>query len=147
MVVQRPRVGIGALLFRDGKVLLGKRTQPSLHGGAMAGAGNAHGAGDWAPPGGHLEFGETFEACAAREVLEETGLSVGALKVVSLTNDIFNDKHYVTIILAGDCPDGEPLVCEPEKCESWQWFDIDNLPEPLFLPLKNALAQNGRLLG
>ncbi len=43
---KRPKVGLGVLIFKDGKVLLGKRK-------------GAHGEGTWCPPGGHLEFGET----------------------------------------------------------------------------------------
>lgn len=40
-----PRIGVGVLIFRDGKLLLGKRR-------------GSHGAGDWSAPGGHLEFGK-----------------------------------------------------------------------------------------
>ena len=37
---------------------------------------------------------------------------------------------------------GELTVCEPEKCEQWDWFYWNNLPQPLFLPIKNLLKQN-----
>lgn len=71
----------------------------------------SHGANTWALPGGHLEFGETFEECAAREVLEETGLEVDAerLEFLTATNDLMPSKqqqdssptrkHYVTIFM------------------------------------------------
>ena len=48
-------------------------------------------------PGGHLEYSESFAACAAREALEETGLDVGDIKFLTATNDIMEGKHYVTI--------------------------------------------------
>ena len=57
----RPKVGIGVLVFNDlNQLLLGRRT-------------SAHGEGEFGPPGGHLEFGESFEDCAIREVKEEAG--------------------------------------------------------------------------
>jgi 8-oxo-dGTP diphosphatase len=49
-------------------------------------------------PGGHLEHGESFEDCAKREALEETGLEVGDVKFLTATNDVMDEgSHYVTI--------------------------------------------------
>ncbi len=126
----RPSVGIAVLIRREGKVLLGLRR-------------NAHGDGTWAAPGGHLEFGEGFEECAHREVLEETGLEIAHLHQGIVTNDVFEDedKHYITIIMIADYIEGEPTVLEPEKCESWQWFRWNELPDNLFLPLQNAMQE------
>lgn len=121
-----PKVGVGVLVIKDSKILLGKRR-------------NSHGSGAWAPPGGHLEFGESFEDCAKREVLEETGLKVLSIRNFGFTNDVFvrENKHYVTIFMLVDSFMGEPQVLEPQKCEGWSWFDLDSLPEPLFTSLKN----------
>jgi 8-oxo-dGTP diphosphatase len=126
----RPKVGVGVLIIKDSKVLLGKRK-------------NAHGDGMWSPPGGHLEFGESFETCAKREVLEETGIEVLNMKKCGFTNDVFinENKHYVSIFMLVDKFCGEPKILEPEKCECWSWFDFDKLPENLFLPLKNFIEQ------
>lgn len=127
---QQPRVGIGVMIERDGKVLLGKRK-------------NSHGNGDWAFPGGHLEFGESWKACAIREVAEETGLQVTSTTFITTTNDIFEDegKHYVTIFMKVTVDEGKPQVLEPEKCEVWEWFALGDLPENIFLSTKNFLAQ------
>ena len=127
---ERPSVGVAVIIENHGKVLLGKRL-------------NAHGAGTWAFPGGHLESNETIEACAKREVLEETGLTVGAVKHAAFTNDIFTaeGKHYVTLFVLGEYQGGVPVLKEPQKCEAWQWFDWQNLPSPLFLPFENLLKQ------
>jgi 8-oxo-dGTP diphosphatase len=127
MSLLQVRVGVATLLLRDGQLLLGLRK-------------GSHGAGTWACPGGHLEFGESFEAAAARELAEETGIVLPptAFKVYGATNDFFEGegKHYVTMFLTAHCPTGvEPKRLEPEKCAEWRWF-LD-LPNNLFLPLRH----------
>jgi len=125
------RVGLGVIVQRSGKLLLGKRK-------------NAHGEGCWGLPGGHLEFGESFEECAARELIEETGLQSDLFTYRATTNDILTneEKHYVTIFVAAQNVRGEPMVCESDKCERWEWFAVDKLPSPLFAPLDNLLKSN-----
>lgn len=110
------------MIFRDDKVLIGKRT-------------SEHGNGEWAWPGGHLEHLESIEECARRETREETGIeieNVRFLRLVNLTQ--YAPKHYVDIGLIADWKSGEPRVVEPEKCERWEWRRLDDLPEPLFAP-------------
>lgn len=121
-----PKVGVAVLLIKDKKILLGMRK-------------GSHGKGTWAPPGGHLEFFEEIEDCAKREILEETGIKIKNLKFETITNDIFTEenKHYVTIILSCKEFEGEPKIIEPEKCEEWCWFKLDDFPEKLFLPVQN----------
>ena len=131
---QRPKVGIGVMIFKDGKVLLGKRK-------------NAHGGGEYAWPGGHMEYMESFEDCAKRETLEEAGIEIENVRFVRLMNlKTYTPKHYVDIGLAADWKSGEPKVMEPEKCEGWGWYDINNLPEPLFstLPTYFEALQTGK---
>ncbi len=131
--MNNPRVGTAVLIFKGGKILLGKRK-------------GSHGADTWAPPGGHLEFGESFEACAIREVTEETGVTLFAPEFLAVTNDIFAEekKHYVTIFMIAQCPEEQTVKnIEPEKTESWEWFDTNKLPEKLFLPMQNLLEGEG----
>ena len=125
---ERPRVGVGAIVRRGERVLLGRRQ-------------GAHGAATWNFPGGHLEYGETPEACAERETLEESGLVVRARRRIGFTSDVFaaEGRHYITLFVACDAPVGEPRICEPDKCAEWAWFDLDHLPSPLFLPIVNLL--------
>jgi len=127
---KRPLVGVAVIVIREGRVLLGKRK-------------GAHGKGTWALPGGHLERFETIEECARREVLEETGLSIGTIEHAAFTNDVFESesKHYVTLFVTAMHKDGEAQVREPEKCETWEWFSWRRLPRPRFLPLEHLLAQ------
>ncbi|KZN28675.1 hypothetical protein N480_11320 [Pseudoalteromonas luteoviolacea S2607] len=121
------RVGVGVILVRDNKILLGERI-------------GSHGENTWATPGGHLEVGESVEACAIREVLEETGLKISNPTKVGFTNDIFAEgKHYITLFVQAQCETGEASIMEPNKCKSWQWFPVDQLPQPLFLSMQNLL--------
>ncbi|CAM8906011.1 unnamed protein product [Rhodiola kirilowii] len=56
-------------------------------------------------PGGHLEFGEGFEECAAREAMEETGLVIEKIELLTVTNNVFSDAHYVTVFMRAMCVD------------------------------------------
>lgn len=125
-----PKIGLAVFIRREGRILLGHRI-------------GSHGAHTWALPGGHLEFGESFQTCAEREVLEETGMHIGLLRPVGFTNDMFEqeNKHYVTLFFLTDESTSEPKILEPEKCLEWKWCAWDNLPQPLFLPLQNFLKQ------
>jgi len=124
------RVGVAVVIHRDGCILLGERI-------------GSHGSHTWATPGGHLELGESIEECAKREVLEETGLVVESFTKLGFTNDIFEQegKHYVTLFVLTECTQGAPQVTEPNKCLQWKWCSLDDLPQPLFLPLENFLNQ------
>ena len=128
--MNRPSVGVGVLIWNDGKLLLGKRK-------------NTHGENMWAFPGGHLEFGESPTECAIRETLEETGLTIKKIKRLTVTNDVFvkENKHYVTFIMLAKFEGGEVKNLEPNKCASWKWVDFNSLPEKLMLPIVHMLEQ------
>ena len=128
--MKRPWVGVGVVVIKGNKVLLGKRK-------------NAHGEGSWCFPGGHLEFNESVEECAVREVREEIGIEIKNLRLGPFTNDVFEKegKHYVTLFVIAEYASGKAKVMEPEKCEKWAWFEWNRLPEPLFLPIQNLLKQ------
>lgn len=127
--MERPMVGVGVLVCRGGKVLMLRRI-------------NAHGAGTWSLPGGHLEYHETLEHGARREVLEETGIRIKKPVVAALTNDLFSEgKHYVTIFMKALALPGEARILEPDKSDAIGWFRWKELPRPLFLPIENLLKQ------
>ncbi|KAK9934842.1 hypothetical protein M0R45_021971 [Rubus argutus] len=127
-----PRVGVVVFLLRGETVLLGRRR-------------SSIGASTFALPGGHLEFGESFEECAARELKEETDLDLDEIEFVTVTNNLFLDEpkpsHYVTIFMRAGLkdPDQVPQTVEPDKCDGWGWYEWDNLPEPLFWPLEKMV--------
>ncbi|MCL2740056.1 MAG: NUDIX hydrolase [Oscillospiraceae bacterium] len=133
--MERPnvRVGVGVCAIRDGKFLIGKRL-------------GSHGENTYAFPGGHLEFGESWEETAIRETFEETGLHVENPRFMGITNDVFEkeNKHYITIFIAVDSFEGVPEVMEPNKCEGWYWVDIEELPRERFVPLEHLLQSQFR---
>lgn len=130
---ERPKVGIGSLIVREGKILIGKRL-------------DSHGAGTYMIPGGHLEYGETFEQCAVREATEECGLKdLKVVGLVSVGNDIEYGKHYISIGILLESNVGESYNAEPEKATEWAWYDPKELPDNMFphslKVIKNYLAK------
>jgi 8-oxo-dGTP diphosphatase len=127
--MKRPAVGVAVVVIKADKVLLGRRK-------------GAHGSGSWSFPGGHLEFNETIEDCAKREVFEETGIHIHNLRYGPFTNNLFRDerKHSVTLFVVADYADGREQDREPEKGACWGWHRWDELPQPLFLPIENLLG-------
>ena len=115
------------MILKDGKLLLAKRK-------------GSHGASEYAFPGGHLEFGESFEDCARRETLEEAGIKIKNIRFQLVTNlTKYPGKHYAHIGLIADWASGEPQLLEPDKSESWNWFDLNHLPSNLFESCKLAV--------
>ena len=129
-------VGVGTamlVLNRTNQLLLGLRK-------------GAHRAGHWSFPGGWLDRADTETVQAAiRETLEETGLTVHVAKPFCwVTEDHPSiETRTVTLYHVTDYYGwvGEPKVMEPNKCERWEWFDLDNLPSPLFPGLADAIEQ------
>jgi 8-oxo-dGTP diphosphatase len=125
----RPFVGVALIVHRKGRdeILFGLRK-------------GDHGPGTWSVPGGHLEHGEDPIDCARRELLEETGLVVGNVRVyeeLPYVSTVFpNGRHYITLYFEADYYDQpDPVTLEPDKCERWEWRWVNDLPEPLFAAL------------
>ena len=96
----QPVVAVGAIVFRNSRVLLVRRGQPPSQ--------------DlWAIPGGRVEIGETLQEAAEREILEETGITIRALDPVYTFDYIERDGsarprfHYVIIDLQADYVRGD----------------------------------------
>ena len=123
------RVGVGAVVQRDDGALLLVRRR------------GVHGDGTWSTPGGHLDFGETPEACAMREAAEETGVTVANPRVVGQTNDVMpaDGRHYVTVWVLLDHVAGDGEALATHELDDVRWFARDALPEPRFSPLDAAL--------
>ena len=120
VIEEKPLVGVGVMIMRGGRVLLGKRK-------------GAHGEGEYSFPGGHLEHMESFEDCAKRETFEECGIEIENLRFQLLANvKKYAPKQYIHVGLIADWKSANPKILEPDRCESWVWYGLDSLPEPLF---------------
>ncbi|MFC1727959.1 NUDIX hydrolase [Nanoarchaeota archaeon] len=126
--------GFGVMLLKDGKILLGKRHEDPEKASSLL-----NGAGTWTMPGGKLDFGESFEEGAIREVLEETGINLKNVNVICVNNDLIETAHFITIGMFSKDFEGEPKVMEPDEITEWNWFSLDDLPSPIFPPSAKVL--------
>ena len=129
-------VGFGVMILREGKILLGQR-----HVDPVKASSELHGEWTRTMPGGKMHFHESFEEWIYRETLEETGLKINkeTIKVISITNDIVPDKHFITIGFLAEGVEGEAQVMEPDEITQWKRFDLDNLPKPIFFPSEKVI--------
>ena len=123
-------VAVSVIVVRDRKILLMKRQ------------GGSTGVGTWSIPGGGVDFMEDPVQAVARELQEETGLLANDFELLGYTNDTHAKEklHYVTFTFYTDKFEGEPKIMEPHKCSEIGWFDIDNLPSPMFGPTAKKLS-------
>jgi ADP-ribose pyrophosphatase len=132
---EHPRAAVGAVVFKDDKVLLVRRGRPP----AM---------GQWAIPGGNVKLGETLQEAAEREILEETGIVIRARDPIYTFDAIVRDAdgavqfHYVIIDLAADYIEGTPRP--GDDADEVRWLDaqaLDTLPvsPPTLKLLKETL--------
>ena len=121
----------GVLIFnQEGQLLLQRRSDNHL----------------WAYPGGSMELGESFEECARREALEETGLTCRSLTYFTHLSgkDMYyvyeeNDEVYIAEVVF-TCTDytGEMKI-QKEEVEEQRFFDLDKLPKEISRVSQNAI--------
>lgn len=141
-----PRVVVGccAVVPHDGHLLMVQR-------GAQEGnEWSANGAGQWALPGGWIDFEDAdVESTAVREVREETGVWVEPHAAGGHTFGLWpeREKAIVTVFVVCRYVHGEPQVREPDKCPVVEWVPLTEVADrPLFEPLAMWWATNGRYL-
>jgi len=128
--MKRPVAAVCSIITRGNLVLLGQRK-----GCVCDGA--------WAFPGGHLEGGESFEQCAARELAEETGMTARHVEYITTLNIVnyVENRHFVDIYMAVQPSPGEEPKITEDFCSEWLWCPISNLPSPLMPGTEKALIE------
>lgn len=121
-----PKIGAGAIIINDGKILLAKRK-------------GSHNSGKWGSFGGHVKFGETPIEAAKREAKEELGIEIDNFTFATCMNLIIEDRHFLDISFIAELISGEPKIQEPHRIEEIRWFPLDDLPIPLFEPVRVVL--------
>ena len=115
---QKPEVAVGALVLKDQKVLLVKRSQPPS-------------AGLWALPGGKVHLGETLQQAAEREIFEETGIAIIPGEPAFSFDTIQTDQqgnvrfHYVIIDLLAEFKEG--VLKAGDDASEAGWFSLEDL--------------------
>ncbi|MEM7345397.1 MAG: NUDIX hydrolase, partial [Chloroflexota bacterium] len=118
-----PRVAVGAVVIDKNRVLLVLRNKEP-------------GKGLWAIPGGSVKLGETVQAAAEREVLEETGLKIKAGKVIYTFDAIQRDKagqikyHYVILDVEAKAIDPQQPLLPDDDARDARWFTLAELNQP-----------------
>ncbi len=128
-----PRVGCGAAILRDGRLLLVQRRRLPE-------------AGHWGLPGGKVDAYETVPDAVAREIFEELGLRIVADRLLCVIDQIDRDRseHWVAPVYRVDRFEGEPAIREPEALAALGWFALDELPKPLTVATVQAVAALSR---
>lgn len=114
-------IGVCALLLNNkGQVLLGKRK-------------NSYKAGYYGLPGGRIELNEHIIAAIKREVEEETSLQINNFEYLGVVRENQGDYDFIHFVYVARNVKQQPRLCEPEKCEGWEWFNLDRI-DSLVLP-------------
>lgn len=112
---KQPLVGIGAVIIRDGMILLEKRK-------------NDPGRGEWSIPGGLVELGEDIEQAVIREVKEETGLEVVDPEHIDVVNNVTKDRdgkvkyHFVIVDYFVKLRGG--ILCASSDADELRWVAL-----------------------
>ena len=124
-----PRVGCGAAILVDGKLLLIRRKK-------------APEAGCWGLPGGKVDLFEPVSRAVEREVAEELGITIHARDMLCLVeqSDQESGTHRIAPVYLVTKPTGTPTLMEPEKHRDFGRLPLGELPSPLITPTVPAMV-------
>lgn len=120
---------VNILLIKDNKILLSRRANTGFFDG------------NYECPSGHIDGGETIRKAAARELLEEVGVSADPsdLKVIHVVHR-YGEKHErIEFYLKAEKWEGEPSIKGRDKCDDVAWFSLDEFPPNMVPKTKDAI--------
>lgn len=125
----QPRLGCGAAIVQDGRLLLVRRLR-------------APEAGCWGLPGGKVDWLEPVEQAVRREIEEELAIRLTALALLCVVDqiDAQHGEHWLAPVYLAETFEGQVRNVEPEKHSDVAWFALDSLPEPLTVATRRALS-------
>jgi 8-oxo-dGTP diphosphatase len=133
-----PKIAVGVMVYRQGRVLLGERVS------------DTHQGGKYSFPGGHVEMFESLEVAARRELREECGTAMltGAFEFVDIIDTQYpsEGKHYFVAMFRTPWLQGLPWNEEPEKCRGWSWYHWNSMPQPLIQGVRKLYDEYGEAL-
>lgn len=127
--IDLPGLGCGLAILREGRLLLYRRVK-------------APEAGHWNIVGGKIDHMERAETAARREAEEESGLTIGAVDFLCVSEQLIDEdrQHWISLIYLARDVTGEARIVEPDKLPEFGWFALDDLPDPLSRFAADAVA-------
>jgi 8-oxo-dGTP diphosphatase len=128
-------VGIGCLVFKQDKLLMGRRVD------------DTHGNGEYSCGGGHVELGENLAESARREIREEWDIDIELPRFLCVINlRSYSRLHNISFGFTANWTAGEPRPQKTGEFADFRWCSLDALPAPLFRPVPYYLEalQTGR---
>lgn len=131
-----PRVGCGAAILKDDKLLLVRRRRNPE-------------AGCWGLPGGKVDPFEPIADATAREIHEELGIIIKPGAMLCLVDQIDRTAghHWIAPVFRVEYYEGTPAIMEPEALSELGWFSLETLPAELTVATRQAVAAMKRVTG
>lgn len=129
--IKYPKLAVDVIINYQGRVVLVKRKNPPY---------------GWALPGGYVEYGETVEEAARREVKEETGLTLTSLQQFHVYSHPSRDPrgHTVSVVFTAD---GFGKLIAGDDAQEIGLFELNNLPLDLAFDHREILEDYKKHIG
>ena len=130
-----PIVNVDILIVRDDRVLLGMPSEKWLQGKEKL----------WGIPGDDIQFQETIEHAVIRNLVDELGVTLRAMKILGVHENFAFGNHYIGIGVLAEIERELQLIPMSDNWQKWEWFTLDALPPNLFVAAQKTLEEYDRM--